>query len=233
MICNCMYCGKELDRIPSRIKRNNVFCNASCQLKFEYDTGVRDRVNIGVKARKVSQAKMKENNWLNSKDSRAELKKAQQKDSYKLKCSLAKLGSKNGMFGKKPGNYIDGKYRKWGNAWRGFNWKKIKKMVKERDGYCCVDCGVKEESPFYLQVHHIVPFRLTQDNSLDNLITVCPKCHAKREPKYLKINKITKVKDSVKVYNFSVDKDESYLANDLIVHNCRSVLNYSVVGDEE
>jgi intein/homing endonuclease len=111
MICNCMYCGKELDRIPSRIKRNNVFCNASCQLKFEYDTGVRDRVNIGVKARKVSQAK--------------------------------------------------------------------------------------------------------------------------REPKYLKINKITKVKDSVKVYNFSVDKDESYLANDLIVHNCRSVLNYSVVGDEE
>ena len=232
MICNCKYCGKEINRRPCRINKSNVYCNNSCQLKYEYETGLRDNFKIGIKARKINQVKMKEHNWLNDKTSRDKLKEVMQTDEYRLKSSLSKLGSKNGMFGKKPWNYIDGKYKKWGNAYRGFNWKKIKKMVKERDNFTCVKCGKKETNKEWLQVHHIVPYRLTQDNSLDNLVTLCSKCHGKSEPRYLKIKKINKIKDSVKVYNFSVDEDESYLAEDLIVHNCRCSTVFHIKGEK-
>lgn len=38
----------------------------------------------------------------------------------------------------------------------------------------CACCGTTRKQ---LQVHHIVPFRLTFDNSDQNLIPLCLKCH--------------------------------------------------------
>ena len=35
-----------------------------------------------------------------------------------------------------------------------------------------------------IQCHHIVPYRITQDNSIGNLITLCRSCHIKEEWKY-------------------------------------------------
>lgn len=57
--------------------------------------------------------------------------------------------------------------------WRGTNWRKIRLQVIERDKYTCQKCGRKER----LQVHHIIPWRDTYDNSLKNLITLCIYCH--------------------------------------------------------
>ncbi len=37
----------------------------------------------------------------------------------------------------------------------------------------CGRCGTVKE----LQVHHIIPFRITFDNSQSNLIPLCVKCH--------------------------------------------------------
>jgi len=162
----CEYCDREREDMPS-IAKIRKYCNVTCQLKKEYQTGKRDKFEIGIKAREVSQEKMKEDNWLNHNDSRNKLKEIQQTDEYKLKERLAHLGEKNGMFGKRPWNYIDGKYRKWGNADRGFNWKEIKKQIKERDNFTCQECG-KKEGEEYLQVHHKVPYRIFEDNSEGN-----------------------------------------------------------------
>ena len=53
------------------------------------------------------------------------------------------------------------------------DWDDIRKIVYSRDGHRCVLCGKKGR----LHAHHIVPVRVSHDNSLNNLVTVCEKCH--------------------------------------------------------
>ena len=54
----------------------------------------------------------------------------------------------------------------------------IRKAVILRDGCKCMECG---KSNCRLEVHHIKPKRLKGSNTLDNLITLCTKCHQKTE----------------------------------------------------
>ena len=63
----------------------------------------------------------------------------------------------------------------------GETFLKDRKKALERDNYTCQDCGATEN----LETHHIdgsgsnVPAR-EMNNDLDNLITLCHKCHMKR-----------------------------------------------------
>lgn len=57
---------------------------------------------------------------------------------------------------------------------RGSQWRKIRGDVLSTSSFCGV-CGTVDSSR--LQVHHITPFRLTHDNSKENLIPLCRKCH--------------------------------------------------------
>jgi len=57
-------------------------------------------------------------------------------------------------------------------------WKKLRKMVYQRDNFTCQKCGKHEGK---LQCHHIVPFRINEDNSMNNLITLCIACHRKSD----------------------------------------------------
>jgi len=57
--------------------------------------------------------------------------------------------------------------------WRGPDWPVVRKEILKRDNYTCQTCGSEER----LQVHHKVNWRLTQDNSPENLITLCIFCH--------------------------------------------------------
>lgn len=62
----------------------------------------------------------------------------------------------------------------------------IRKAVILRDGCKCMECG---KSNTVLEVHHIKPRRLNGSNTLDNLITLCSKCHQKtkgKEEQYMK-----------------------------------------------
>lgn len=54
------------------------------------------------------------------------------------------------------------------------SWAAIRQTVIERDGYCCQRCRATTR----LIVHHIVPFKVSRDNSYENLVTVCRGCHA-------------------------------------------------------
>jgi len=78
--------------------------------------------------------------------------------------------------------------------WRGglsknytttFEWKQIRLSIIKRDNNKCRICESEER----LQVHHIVPYRITQDNSEGNLITLCLSCHNKEEWSYYKSKK--------------------------------------------
>ena len=74
---------------------------------------------------------------------------------------------------------------KFGNASkrRGANGKI---QARERDSFACQVCGVSEEAlGRQLDVHHKIPYRSfpshLEANKLENLVSVCPSCHAKLE----------------------------------------------------
>jgi len=57
------------------------------------------------------------------------------------------------------------------------DWDIIRSQVYRRDGYRCVMCGNRGK----LHAHHIIPVRISRNNSLSNLVSVCDKCHRKLE----------------------------------------------------
>ena len=65
------------------------------------------------------------------------------------------------------------------------NWDKIRSEVYKRDGHKCVLCHKKGK----VHAHHIIPVKISKDNSLNNLVSVCSKCHRKLESIGLKILK--------------------------------------------
>lgn len=81
------------------------------------------------------------------------------------------------------------------NNWRGgvtpenalrlvtWKWLKIAKEVRKRDSYTCqiMECNNKAYS-----VHHIIPWRITKNDSLDNLVTLCSSCHSKVEQRFIR-----------------------------------------------
>ena len=86
--------------------------------------------------------------------------------------SQSKIGENNpmyGLFGELSPNWQGGKI-----TYRGKGWKSIRTQIIRRDGCKCQLC----ENTKQLEVHHIVPYRETQDNSFENLITLCRPCHA-------------------------------------------------------
>ena len=57
-------------------------------------------------------------------------------------------------------------------------WRRRSKECYKRDGYRCQICGI---FGIILNAHHIISWRISHNDSLDNLITVCVKCHHKIE----------------------------------------------------
>jgi 5-methylcytosine-specific restriction endonuclease McrA len=64
----------------------------------------------------------------------------------------------------------------------GRNWKQQRTLCLQRDNYLYQECGSTET----LRVHHWVPYRFSFDNSLDNLITLCLKCHQEKHQEYIR-----------------------------------------------
>lgn len=66
----------------------------------------------------------------------------------------------------------------------GPNWKRQRRLARQRDGHQCQGCGITSlRLGRKMAVHHIVPFRefgaenYLKANALDNLISLCPTCH--------------------------------------------------------
>lgn len=59
-------------------------------------------------------------------------------------------------------------------------WLNIRTQVLKRDHYRCVNCG---QTGTDLHVHHVVPKSKGGTEELDNLVTLCAKCHSIQEGK--------------------------------------------------
>ena len=92
------------------------------------------------------------------------------------------LGNKNGFKkGNMPWSYIDGRSKFISPARYGSNWKKIRTRILIRDDYTCQDCGIHKSRVRFIDVHHKIPFLKSFDNSEENLVALCRKCHALAE----------------------------------------------------
>lgn len=56
----------------------------------------------------------------------------------------------------------------------------VRTAVLKRDNYTCVNCG---RTGGELHVHHIVPRNEGGTNNLDNLVTLCERCHSVQDAK--------------------------------------------------
>lgn len=77
---------------------------------------------------------------------------------------------------------------------RGKGWKRLRRIVRDRDKDTCQHCGITEkEVGKKLDVHHINPFRNfdchEKANDLSNLITLCPSCHHREDSKILSLER--------------------------------------------
>ena len=54
------------------------------------------------------------------------------------------------------------------------DWRRLRKRVLTRDHWTCTGCG---QVGGRLEVHHVRKWAESQDDSEDNLVTVCAKCH--------------------------------------------------------
>lgn len=80
---------------------------------------------------------------------------------------------------------LNGRWRGGREPYYGPNWKQQASAARERDHHTCQDCGRRQKRPL-LHVHHLVPRRsfarnFEAANRLDNLLTLCAPCHARRE----------------------------------------------------
>lgn len=98
--------------------------------------------------------------------------------------SLKHMGKNNPMYGKRGAAHHNwtGGYKHWKHK----EWNEIRKKIKERDNYICQECGKKEQDSIIqcgqpLQVHHIIPYRISKNHNVDNLITLCSSCHSKAD----------------------------------------------------
>ena len=104
-------------------------------------------------------------------------------DSARAKIRAVKLERNwmKGRIGALHHLYLGGKI--W---WRGKEWDEIKLRVRARDAFVCADCDMTEVQHLAkygqpLQVHHLIPFRISHDNSSQNLLTLCSYHHGKRK----------------------------------------------------
>jgi len=70
----------------------------------------------------------------------------------------------------------------WKGGWEpyyGTDWSRQRLACRQRDNHTCRICSVTVEQvgSKNIDVHHVLPFRLSRDNSLGNLVTLCDGCH--------------------------------------------------------
>lgn len=78
-------------------------------------------------------------------------------------------------------NWIGPTHPQWKGGAKDYHltspeWKKRRKEVYARDQWRCRRCG-KHCGAKEIQCHHIIPYRISQDDSMGNLVTLCLACH--------------------------------------------------------
>ena len=116
--------------------------------------------------------------WMKGKKHRPEsiekMRTVKKGKHFSLKTEFKKGQNK----GQNNWNYIDGRSYNKSPLRYGDDWDKIRYLVYMRDHFTCQKCGIKG---IRLDVHHKIPFLISFDNSLNNLVALCRPCHRKIE----------------------------------------------------
>lgn len=174
----CDRCDSEFRRHPSLIQQyENKFCSQECHHKYIRENPDWFSWYKGGK-RKVTC------DWCDKSITRKPYQAEKEKNYF---CSTQCHGewiSENWSGESSP--RWEGGYK----PYYGPSWRTQRKEAIERDNFQCQDCGLgqnkhQEKHDKDLEVHHKRPLRTFDDtseaNKLENLVTLCVKCHSKRE----------------------------------------------------
>jgi len=181
-IATCQQCGiLYMASINNFKKYGKLFCSLSCSTTFKNKT-VRHRKKVSEGLKKL----VVKGGYLSS-DRITKMRNGSNKyyleNENKVKETLIRA-SKIAMKTVRKG--VNRKSRYYCKGWVGIS-KKIRKKIPY-----CQFCGGRK----LLQVHHIIPFKHTKNNSLNNLIVLCARCHKKTE------NEAIKLLDGVKDFDY-------------------------------
>ena len=86
-----------------------------------------------------------------------------------------------GYVGEKVYNYVGENFRKDASPLDYASWFKTASEIRARD-IVCQHCGkTASENGRALDVHHIIPYRISKDNQPSNLVTLCRACHKRAD----------------------------------------------------
>ncbi len=74
------------------------------------------------------------------------------------------------------------------------SWRELRKQIYERDNWLCQICGKHCKGD--IQCHHVIPYRVSQDDKPSNLITLCLSCHYREDLKFSKAGRTHSVQGS-------------------------------------
>ncbi len=116
---------------------------------------------------------------------------------------------------KRNPNYKHGKYKRRPRDFKISEFQIIRKQVFQRDCYTCIYCLIKGGE---LHAHHKIPYWVEKRAyfDLDNLVTVCTKCHFKKAHlgSWFKFDTSIISNDLLNKYSLNGER-----LNDLAVHN--------------
>lgn len=181
----CPVCGKHFTRIPSQIKSKYVFCSRECSYKGR-SLGFVKRIVLKPYSCEHLRKRIRVECLICHKE--FEVIPSKLKDEKRGKyCSRKcfEIAHKENMKGNRNPAWIDGRSYNY-RDYRGPDWDECRKNAYRRDNYTCQECGVKcigrkklneDNKHKLIQCHHINGNK--ENNSLDNLITLCVACHGK------------------------------------------------------
>jgi len=176
----CLNCGKSFYNWKSQ---NRKYCSKSCywaKLDNKYWLGktlpqyMKDKISYSRKGKMMGESNPRWSEKIDviCKQCGKTFVTIKSREGKALFCSLdCKYESNRTEYG----DFKITTKRHFGLKW----WRELRQLVIERDKGCKI-CGSKN----HLVAHHKIPYRQTGDNSLNNLIALCKKCHITEERKY-------------------------------------------------
>ena len=63
------------------------------------------------------------------------------------------------------------------NQSRGYDWEVVRAEALERDGHACRNCNDTPADGAELMAHHVIPDGVGGPDTLENIVTLCRRCH--------------------------------------------------------
>lgn len=200
----CSNCGKELIKKESEIKNNkNTFCDKKCKLEFYEGEKIQRECDTCGRTFEIYKSTLIHSNasgrfcCRKCYDEYQKTITGEKNHRYKSKVVACAMCGKDVIanpyriktnknifcsikcYREYFHNYVEGEnnaHWKGGHSKYRGNFERVKRKHFKKIQFCAI-CGTTKK----INIHHIIPYRMTQDNSLENLIPLCASHHKKIE----------------------------------------------------